>query len=302
MKKILLPLILFLFVFTGVLYGAEKITIFHAGSLSVPFKLWTEAYRKDHPNTVFYLESSGSLAAIRKITELGKPADILGSADSKAIKKMMFPKYATWYVEFATNQMVIVYGDHSPYKDEINKDNWYEILTRKGVSYGHSDPNLDPCGYRTLLVWKLAEIYYKKPGLFDTLMKNCPPKHIRPKETDLLALLESGNLDYIFIYKSIAIQHRLKYVELPKEIDLSNPKLESFYKNVWVEVVGNKPGTRMKIYGKSITYGLTIPTVSKNKKRAKEFLDFILSERGRDILKEAGQNPIDPPIFVGKYR
>jgi len=213
----------------------------------------------------------------------------------------MFPKYARWYVKFATNQMVIIYGKHSPYKDKINKDNWYKILLKRDVLYGHSDPNLDPCGYRTLLVWKLAEIYYKKPSLFDTLMKNCPPKNIRPKETDLLALLESKNLDYVFIYKSIAIQHHLKYVELPKEIDLSNPKFESFYKKVWVEVTGNRPGEKIKIYGKPITYGLTIPTVSKNKEGAKKFLDFILSEKGREILKGAGQNPIDPPLFVGDY-
>ncbi len=301
MKRIIFSVLLFsLLIISPVYAKGEKITIFHAGSLSVPFKLWTKAYNKLYPNVTFYLEPSGSLRAIRKITELGKPADILASADSKMIRKMMFPNFATWYVEFATNQMVIAYRSDSPYADKITSHNWYKILTKKDVVYGHSDPNLDPCGYRTLIVWKLAEIYYDKPGIYKELVKHCPPKNIRPKAVDLIALLESKNMDYIFEYKSVAIQHHLKYLILPKEIDLSDPKFEDFYKKSCVEVIGNKPGTKITIYGEPITYGLTIPKCAKNKNGAEKFLNFILSSEGRKILKKTGQNPIDPPIFVGE--
>jgi molybdate/tungstate transport system substrate-binding protein len=41
---------------------------------------------------------------------------------------------------------------------------------------------------------------------------------IRPKEVDLVALIESNAIDYMFQYKSVAIQHGLKYIELPKMI------------------------------------------------------------------------------------
>jgi len=38
-----------------------------------------------------------------------------------------------------------------------------------------------------------------------------------------VALLEANAIDYMFQYKSVAIQHGLKYIELPKEINLSDP-------------------------------------------------------------------------------
>ena len=297
MKKILFFILFFTLILSSIGI-AGQITIFHAGSLSVPFKYLTQAYMKTHKNIKFALESSGSVAAIRKITELGKPADILASADASIIGKMMFPKYTTWYKEFATNQMVIAYRKDAPFSNEINKDNWFEILLKKDIEYGHSDPNMDPCGYRTLILWKLSEIYYKRPGLYDLLTKGCPKKNIRPKAVSLIALLESKNLDYVFEYKSVAIQHHLKYIELPEAINLGNIKYKEFYKKVWVEIIGNKPGTKIKIKGAPIVYGITIPLVSKNKSEAEDFLSFILSKKGQKIIKSTGQEPIDPPNTI----
>ncbi len=48
---------------------------------------------------------------------------------------------------------------------KIDAGNWHEILLRPDVQYGHSDPNSDPCGYRSLLTWQLAEKYYKIENL-----------------------------------------------------------------------------------------------------------------------------------------
>jgi molybdate/tungstate transport system substrate-binding protein len=75
-----------------------------------------------------------------------------------------------WNIRFATNQLVLCYTDKSRFAKEINADNWRKILSRKGVIWGHSDPNLDPCGYRSLMVLQLAEKFYKQPGLYDRLI------------------------------------------------------------------------------------------------------------------------------------
>jgi ABC-type molybdate transport system substrate-binding protein len=37
--------------------------------------------------------------------------------------------------------MVIVYTSHSKFAQEINWDNWYEILTRKEVRFGRANPD-----------------------------------------------------------------------------------------------------------------------------------------------------------------
>ena len=157
----LLPVfVLALILIAGCGSGSQTLTIFHAGSLAVPFDEVGEAFMEQNPDVRVQTEGGGSRTTIRKVTELGKKADIIGSADYLAIEELMFPEYADWYIIFATNEMVIIYTDKSKDQDEITADNWYQILLRDGVEYGHSDPNADPCGYRTLMVWQLAEVYY----------------------------------------------------------------------------------------------------------------------------------------------
>ena len=133
------------------------VTIFHAGSLSVPLEAIEKAFEEAHPGVDIQREGAGSQACARKITDLGKPCDIMASADYKVIDKLLIPDFADWNVRFATNQLVLCYTDSSTDADVVNADNWQEILQKEGIVWGHSDPNLDPCGYRSLMVLQLAE-------------------------------------------------------------------------------------------------------------------------------------------------
>lgn len=275
--------------------GKAVLTIFHAGSLSVPFKELEREFEKLNPDVDVQRESSSSGVAIRKITELGKKADILASADYSLIPDLMFPNFADWYICFARNSMVIACTEKSKFSEEINSNNWYDILTREGVEYGHSDL-LDPCGYRTLLVWQLAEKYYNVPGLYRRLEEHCPPENIRPKSVELIALLESGELDYAFEYRSVAVQHGLKFVELPPELDLSSLKFADFYRQAKVEVPGKEPGATLTKEGKPIVYGLTIPSNAPHPELAVEFIKFLLSKEGQAIMEQNGQPPIIPAL------
>ncbi|MEA3346061.1 MAG: substrate-binding domain-containing protein, partial [Chloroflexota bacterium] len=146
-----------------------KLIIFHAGSLTVPMKALAKAFQAKHPGVAFETEASGSRTAARKISELGRQADLMMSADYTVIDTLLIPDFAEWNIQFARNTMVIAYTGRSKYADEISGDNWYEVLTREGVIYGHSEPDADPCGYRTLLVWQLAEKYYDVPDLYQKL-------------------------------------------------------------------------------------------------------------------------------------
>jgi molybdate/tungstate transport system substrate-binding protein len=139
----------------------------------------------------------------------------------------------------------------------------------------------------------LAEKYYNRPGLTDKMvLKN--REYIRPKEVDLVALLESNAIDYMFQYKSVAIQHKLRYIELPVEINLSDPSKNAIYSTVSIDVKGSKPGTKMKVTGDYINYSITVLNNAPQKEEAVNFIEFILSKEGRDILKNNGQEPIIP--------
>lgn len=274
-----------------------KLIIFHAGSLSKPLEAMQKTFLEIYPKVEIVREGGGSQQVARKVSEQKKPCDIVASADYKVIDTMLIPEYADWNIRFASNQLVLCYTDKSKYAGQIQAANWYEILQKKDVSWGHSDPNLDPCGYRALMVLQLAEIHYKKPGLNQALLSNRPTENIRPKADELVSMLHNGTLDYAWEYLSVAVQHGLKYVSLPDEINLGNFAHESFYSQASVQVTGKEPGSQMKIQGDSITYGLTMIKQSPNPEAAKAFLQFMLSSNGGlKILKDQGQPPFIPSL------
>ena len=278
-----------------------KLPIYHAGSLTIPFAQVSEEFNKIYPDVEVLLEGAGSQTTIRKVTELHKECGVIGSADYTVIPQLMFPEYADWYVIFATNRMAIAYTDKSKFGDEINENNWYEILQREGVKYGRSDPDQDPCGYRTLMVWQLAEAHYNAPGLYDSLYET-EGDLMRPKSVELIALLESGDLDYAFEYSSVAAQHNLQYIVLPDKINLSKEEFNDFYATAEVEISGKKPGETIAKKGKSIVYGVTIPSNFANQEMAIAWVKFLLSPDGMAIMEANGQPPITPGITNDKSK
>jgi molybdate/tungstate transport system substrate-binding protein len=273
----------------------NKLSIFHAGSLTVPFAKIEKDFEAKYPDIDVQREAGGSTKMARMISEVGKPADIMASADYKVIDNNLIPKFANFNIRFATNQLVLCYTDQSKYSDKINKDNWHEILQKKGVNWGHSDPNLDPCGYRSLMVLQLAETFYNIDELYQKIVDNRPKKNIRPKAVELVNLLKTGNMDYAWEYLSVAIQHNLKFIKMDEHINLGNYQYDDLYKQAKVKVTGKKPGTWITKKGKSCTYGITMIKDAPNPEAAKLFLAFLLSpEHGLKTLKAMGQPPFIP--------
>ncbi|RXJ90782.1 tungstate ABC transporter substrate-binding protein WtpA [Arcobacter sp. CECT 8983] len=311
MKKTLLSLGLSA-VLASALVAKEKIVVFHAGSLAVPFSEIEKEFEAKYPEYDVQREASGSRAAARKISEIGRAADVMASADYKVIDNLLVPNNAKFNAQFATNEMAIAFTPSSKYADEINSNNWPEIFLRDGVKVGHSNPNMDPCGYRSILVTKLAEEHYKIPGFYEKLFgygqsykvgeEDKNKVIVRPKETDLLGLIEANAYDYLYIYKSVAKQHGLKYITLPKEVSLKDNENAKFYKTAKFDIDGKKPGTFITKTGGAMVYGITVAQNKKspaNKEGAVKFVNFVLSEKGQEIMKKNGQGVISPAKITG---
>jgi molybdate/tungstate transport system substrate-binding protein len=296
MRNTVTLLIIALLLITGCKSGKEKnIIIFHAGSLTVPVKKISEAFEKANPGVRVLSEAAGSLQSARKITELQKPCDIMLSADYSIIDDMLIPAYASWNISFASNEIVIAYRPESAYSAIFREDNWPDILLKNDVIIGRADPDADPCGYRTVFAARLAEEYYGRQGLADSLL-NKNIDYIRPKEVDLVALTETGVIDYMFQYKSVAIQHGFEYLELPDEINLSSPDMKEHYGSVSYMIPGDTPGSRTEIRGESICYSGTIPDGAPHKELAVKYFSFLLSGEGIKIFRESGQEPLNPVV------
>ena len=200
-----------------------SLKIFHAGSLSIPFEEIEAEFEKDHPDVDVQLEAAGSVECVTKITESNQIADVLAVADYSLIPDMD-DKYQDYYIKFAKNQMVLAYTDDSDYASSIEGDNFYTYLNKSDVEWGFSNPNLDPCGYRSLMVLQLAELYFGNNEILNDLVidnsditvsedsgeytittpedlgVSADKLKIRDKSVDLVTLLKEGGLDYAFEY------------------------------------------------------------------------------------------------------
>jgi molybdate/tungstate transport system substrate-binding protein len=282
------------FISTSCQRQQEVIKVFHAGSLSVPLHAIAEAYENLHPGVKVQLEGAGSLTCIRKITELHKACDVLAVADYALIDQLMIPDYTSFNILFAGNKMAIGYEPGSKWGNEISETNWHEILLREDIHFGRSNPNHDPSGYRTEIVMGLAEKQLQIPGLQQGLL-NKDQKFIRPKGTELLPLLETGAIDFIFHYSSVLQQHNLSVLWLPDSLNLSNPALDDWYASVCTEVDGTSSEQRITKCGEAMVYGICLPNNGGNPNGATQFLEFVLTN-GRDILENHGQPTIQPVL------
>ena len=299
-----------------------RLKVIYAGSLIVPFEEIEKQFESQHPGVDVQMEGHGSIQVIRQVTDIHKEVDVLAVADDSLIPDMMYPDYSDCTVRFATNQMVIAYNNKSKYGDEINESNWYEILARPDVKFGFSNPMLDSCGYRTLMVTQLAELYYDNKTIFDDLIvynfdpqisvtKNgdtyivLVPEIFEPRaekvvirggSVQLIALLDYGGIDYAFEYKSVAQQHGLRFLELPAQIDLSSPEYEDVYKKVIVRLGFQRfASVDTERVGMPIFYGITIPKNAPHPELAAEFVKFVLSKEGQGVLRDLKQ-PTIPPV------
>lgn len=278
--------------------SAHRIVVFNAGSLAIPIRAALDSFAAREDVTVAQ-ENAGSLETARKLTELGHVPDVIALADYEVFPRYLMPGQVEWYLDFARNRMVLAYTPGSRFADEITLDNWWEIVQRPGVEVGRSDPNLDPNGYRTLLTMQLAERYYEKPGLYDMLLAHAPETNVRPKEADLVGLVQAGEMDYIWSYESLASAAGLKYVQLPEAIDLGSPADSAHYAMVQVRVRGKTRTDSVTFRGQPIVYALSIPKRAPHSGLAERFVEYLMSAEGKRIMRATGLDVLDEPIAVG---
>jgi molybdate/tungstate transport system substrate-binding protein len=315
-----------------------RLKILIAGSLIVPFEELEEVYEEAHPDVDVQVEAHGSIQVIRHITEIHDLVDVVVPADYALIPMLMYPNtvpetgesYADWFVEFASNRLALAYTKGSLYADEIDDQNWFEIIARDDVMLGLSDPRFDASGYRTLMIVQLAEDVYKNPTIFEQIFLGqfqSPfnvkrtgenniihvPEVLEPTEEAtllmrgssiaLIALLESGDIDYAFEYESVIKQHGLDYVALPDRLNMGNQDLDSYYATVEVQLDFQRFSTVVPEFkGVTIGYGVTIPSNAPHPELAEDFVAFLLGQEGREIFRANEHPPLEVPQADGYER
>jgi molybdate/tungstate transport system substrate-binding protein len=242
-----------LLIFTGCSEAEAKkstLVVYEADSLMVPFAQIQKEFEQANPEINVEMEAHGSIQVVRQVTELGQDVDVVAVADNSLIPMLMYQTkmangrpYASWDIEPITGELVLAYNSKSKYANEINAGNWYQIISRPDVRLGLADPRMDSVGYRTLMALKLAESYYN----YDNIMQDAVGKYfsmpitaskqdgvstilvpelleptdshmvLRGAHMEIMALLESNDVDYTIDYKSTVLQDGLSYLELPPD-------------------------------------------------------------------------------------
>ncbi|MEO0247056.1 MAG: extracellular solute-binding protein [candidate division WOR-3 bacterium] len=254
----------------------SKIIILHAGSLnSLISEMAREFQRKSGIEVV--RRSAGSLMLANLIIEKRVDWDIFFSADYQILQNLLVD-FAESPHPFARNEIVIAYTERSPYSKELSQENWYKILSKKGLRIGRSNPRFDPCGYRVILLLEIVRKIYGE-NVYNDLKENLKDKYVRPGTSQVLNLLEMGEVDYVFTYLSEAKARNLPYIAFSDTLNFGNPDLSDFYRSFRVKI------NNIEIAGAPIIYAYAINPRSKNRREILEFLKFFESQREKLIIK-----------------
>ena len=275
---------------------SDTVMVFTAASLAVPFRAALDSFAR-RTGTVIQQESGASLELARRITELHRVPDVLALADQEVFPQLLVPRVTSWYARFARNRMVLAYTDRSKGAAQLTAANWHSVLLRPGVRVGRSDPRLAPVGYRTLLLYRLAETLYRQPGLAARLEARTPAGLLRANASELVALLQAGELDYIVDYASLARANRLRFVRLPPEIDLGDPARARQYARASVRVARRTDTTTYT--GSPIVYAVSVPRAAPHPAAAERFLAYLLSPMGQAVLRAHAVDALGTPDLVG---
>lgn len=270
------------------------LTVFGAGTLSTPFGAEIQAFTKANPGVTVHSQFGASGDMVKDVTQVGQPDDVLGVADYSLIPSLMSDPskpHATWYVGFVSNQITLAYTSHSKGASQLTSANWYQVLAQRGVHIGRSNPAADPSGYQVLQMLQLANRYYQDPKLSASVLANSPDSSVAETETSLLAAVQSGQIDYLGIYRSTALENHLKYIALPAQVNLSDPAMAAAYAKVSVNA-----GSLGTLTAKPIIYGLTIPASAPDAALGRKFVGFVLGPRGQAIMRGNGFVVISPAL------
>jgi molybdate/tungstate transport system substrate-binding protein len=243
----------------------------------------------------FQGEGHGSLEDAQMIIGGQRFPDIFIGVGKTAMQLLVNHSLVSWWLSFATDQIVIAYSNKSSFLSQLNsaaanQTRWYNVLEQQGFKLGTTDPTIDPKGVYAILMFKLAAIYYSNSIL--AIYINSVHASTFTEET-LPVQLQTGTIDAMIAYKHEAIERHFLYIPLPAQINLGVQSEASYYKQVSTSASGQKS------VGGPIIFSVTIPTTVKDQAGALAFVKFIIKGSGQAILQHLGFSLIMPALVGG---
>jgi molybdate/tungstate transport system substrate-binding protein len=216
------------------------------------------------------------------------------------------PKFTTWYIQYASTQIVVAYNPNSKYASDFKAyasgskplSGLFTLMQTSGFKLGRTDPNIDPQGRAFIYMLELARTHYNLPA--DTVSKILGTSDLGTAnssqifaESSLDATLQSGQLDAASAYLNQAIQLHLSYITLPAVINLGTPADKDLYKKASVTITSK--GKKETKHGSPLVIDIT--TIGSPTAAGTAFVAYTLSATGRAQYTQGGYTLITPKIF-----
>ncbi|MGD0636954.1 MAG: extracellular solute-binding protein [Nitrososphaerales archaeon] len=233
---------------------------------------------------------SGGSNADASAIEAGAPDDIFISASLSATAPAHLGSLSSnWAIGFAADQMVLAYSNatlansaastmitqaQTALKSNATSDwnTFFTSLTSGSVKIGISSPVADPAGLRGWLVLEAAGYLYaggNQQAYASPLLKS-GGNVTAASAAALEAPLQSGQIQFLFIYRSAAIGASLGYLTLNSHVNLSTASLATFYSQFsYTDSAG-------KTTGAPIVLCITVPLSSVNTAEAIQFVQYVV--------------------------
>lgn len=262
------------------------------------------------------VKAGGSFADANAIAA-GAPADLFVSVSLEATGTRYLGNLSSgWAVGFASDQMVIAYSNGSAAAAVAEKgraaeasnatSDWsgfFGALTSGSVKVGISSPVSDPAGLRGWLVLEAAGALYAQgdQSAFTAPLLENGANVTGASAAALVAPLQSGQLQFLLIYKSAAVADHLGYISLDRHVNLSDPELSAYYRQfTYTDSAGTTAGS-------PILLCITVPLSAANPADALRFVQYVvessssLSSYGLTVLAPAQlYSNVAPPAAIAQ--
>ena len=259
---------------------AGPVRVLSAGSLARTFEDHVGPAFTDETGIEVHGEYYGANAVMRMVEDRTKHPDVIVSADATLLRDRLYGEFTEWDVEFATNSVGIGYNEETAFGRGLDAgEPWYELAveTDEGdISIG--DPDLDPLGYRAVQAFELAEREHDLEGFRAEMLALV---YEEPEEPQMMAGVETGSRAGSVVYRNMAIDHGMPFLEFPEAYNFANPELADHYATAEFTT---EEGYTAK--GRPVLYNATVNDAADAPEAGRELVQF-LADRS-DLLVDAG--------------
>lgn len=239
----------------------------------------------------------------------GEPVSVFISVSRTSVGPSgLCSEFPGWAIAFAGDQMGLAYSkatlQTAAGKSIIDSYNialttnstksWFDFfnnLTSGSVKLGISNPNTDPAGFRGWIVLELAGLAFSNNNSGEQYFVNRTLSNevniSGASAATLLPALDTGQIQFLFIYKSDIAAEGLSLIQLPNSVNLGLPSYNSLYSQA---TYNTNAGIQK---GSAIVLWLSVPKDSIGTNNSVDFVAYTIRNY-QSVLNNFRLVPITP--------